>query len=96
MRLRRQARVGIADAYGAEFEFQGQTGLALGLGAGVGLALAVAALELLAGVDGGEVGQLLLARDLVGGLWMTAVMAAVCCDSLCAVASRARAWIYGL
>jgi hypothetical protein len=44
----------------------GQTGLALGVGAGVGLALAVAALELLAGVDGGEVGQFLLARDLVG------------------------------
>ena len=55
------------DAYGAEFEFHtGQTGLALGLRAGVGLALAVAALELLAGVDGGQMSELLLARDLVG------------------------------
>ena len=46
--------------------FRARRGLALGVGAGVGLALAVAALELLARVDGGEVRQLLLARDLVG------------------------------
>ena len=44
----------------------GQTGLALRVGARVGRVLRVAALELLARVDGGEVGQFLLARDLVG------------------------------
>jgi len=44
----------------------GQTGLALGIGARIGRVLRVAALELLARVDGGEVGQFLLARDLVG------------------------------
>ena len=44
----------------------GQTGLALGVGARIGRVLRVAALELLARVDGGEVGQFLLARDLVG------------------------------
>ena len=43
----------------------GQTGLALRVGARVGRVLRVAALELLARVDGGEVRQLLLARDLV-------------------------------
>ena len=43
-----------------------QAGLALGLRAGVGLALAVAALELFSRVDGCEMRQFLLARDLVG------------------------------
>ena len=44
----------------------GQTGLALRVGARIGRVLRVAALELLARVDGGEMGELLLARDLVG------------------------------
>ena len=65
---RGQACVGIASMPTALnlIPHGGQTGLALGLRAGVGLALAVAALELLARVDGGEMRQLLLARDLVG------------------------------
>ena len=48
------------------FAERGDAGLALGVGARIGRVLRVAALELLARVDGGEVGQLLLARDLVG------------------------------
>ena len=43
----------------------GQTGLALGVGARIGRVLRVAALELLARVDGGQMSELLLARDLV-------------------------------
>ena len=44
----------------------GQTGLALRVGVLVGRVLRVAALELLARVDGGQMGELLLARDFVG------------------------------
>ena len=45
---------------------RGDAGLALGVGARIGRVLRVAALELLARVDGGEMGQFLLARDFVG------------------------------
>ena len=45
---------------------RGHAGLALGVGARIGRVLRVAALELLARVDGGQMSELLLARDFVG------------------------------